>query len=169
MEEAFLGLFRFFRSLGGSARAAVLALAFAAPAVRREGGRIVVEGALEGAITPEVQRVLETGTPVEIRYTGRLQKVEVTDSAVLRHDSLSGAWLVERNGTRSTVATLEEASAHASRYRVSFPDPGPGPLELEIEASLHHPGGLDVPAADAALWNHRTPYLRIHHLERMLE
>lgn len=172
MEEAFYGLFRFFRSLAAPAGVA-LALAFTTPAVHRENGNLVVEGVLEGAITESVHSVLDTGTPVEIRYQGRLQAADrvlnSVDSATLRHDSLTGAFLVERGATHLSFPTLEEAAREATRYRLAFADPGKGPLDLEVEASLHHPRGLDLPGAAAALWDHRTPYLRIRNLERMVE
>jgi hypothetical protein len=161
LQKALFGLIGWAR--GGAAAAAIV---FGPPSAALHEGSFVVHGTLRGALTTKVARVAETGTPVVVRFRGRLsgagRSSRSRDVRILRHDAIARAWIVRTSGGERRFEARDPAARLWASYVLSFQGIDPrAPLTLEVEAEVTYEGGLGDRGAGGALWDHGRPFLRV--------
>jgi hypothetical protein len=126
----------------------------------------LVSGTLEGALNDKASRVVATGTPVTIRYEGRITArpgaSAWTASAlrVLRYDAMTNVYVVDRNAETATFSKIEDAAVAFGSYSLTFRGVDPDQsLDFQLEAFISYPS--ERGDTSQALWGYVTPYVRV--------
>ncbi len=173
LDKAVLGLTRALRRIAGGS-AAVASLQFTAPELAKHDDAIAMRGVLHGAASEQVVRVVATGTPVILRFDGKLvgrgdgaRSWSASTTGVLRFDALKNVYLVDRDGAVREYRDVGDAFAAWSSYAVVFRGADAArAFDCEAEAFVSYPS--ERGDTRQALWGHVTPYLRVRECERLL-
>ncbi len=155
-----------FRLLLGSGAAKSLAstLLFLTPLIVNTPEGVFIQGEIKGAITPKVQRVVATGTPIELVVTASItyQKeqsekiVFIRHSRILKSDPLTHTVTVDDSLSFSSLA---EAIAVYQAYAILIPESikQEDIREVYFESKIQYPSSLSINIPSKSLWDYYTP------------
>ncbi len=142
---------------------------FAAPAIARVAETIVVKGRLDGARTPALNRILQTGAAaITVTFEGKMTPDAIVERSVsyrtesehvLRYDLLTRTYTVLVDGVAHTFHDEREATTAFESYTLAFDAPPVAGATLRIDAHVEYESALQIDVPADALWGYRAPWL----------
>jgi hypothetical protein len=137
---------------------------FAAPTIAHVEERIVVQGRLDGARTPALDRILHTGAAaITVTFEGRITNDAIVERAVsehvLRYDLLTRTYTVVVDGTTRTFDDEREATTAFESYALAFDAAPAAGAMLRIDAHVEYESALEIDVPADALWGYRAPWV----------
>ena len=137
---------------------------FATPTIARVAEAIVVQGRLDGARTPALDRILHTGAAaITVRFEARMTKDAVVERSVsehvLRYDLLTRTYAVVVDGAAHTFGDEHEATTAFESYRLAFDKAPVAGATLRIDAHVEYESALQIDVPADALWGYRAPWV----------
>jgi hypothetical protein len=137
---------------------------FATPTIARVGEAIVVQGRLDGARTPALDRIVHTGAAeITVTFDGKITKdavvVQSVSVHVLRYDLLTRTYTVLVDGAARSFDDEREATSAFESYTLAFQAPGVAGVTLRIDAHVEYESAMAIDVPDDALWGYRAPWV----------
>lgn len=142
---------------------------FATPTIARVAETIVVQGRLDGARTPALDRILHTGAAaITVTFEGGITKdalvARSVSEHVLRYDLLTRTYTVVVDGAAQTFHDEREATTAFESYTLAFDAAPAAGATLRIDAHVEYESALAIDVPADALWGYRAPWVIVRDL-----
>jgi len=166
---------QFFKALfGGGVAALVL---FSAPKITLHNDQITVAGKLNNSTPEKVERIINTGTEVEITFYISLTIYKKSQTLLfkkrvknsIRFDPLKKVYHVNSDGKKAVLTSKERAVDQFESYKAVFNQSEKksidnGKVDFYVEASIDYKSSINMNLPAAALWNYHTPNRKIENV-----
>ena len=142
---------------------------FTTPTIGRVAETIVVQGRLDGARTPALDRILQTGAAaITVTFDGRITTDAIVAQSVsyrteskhvLRYDLLTRNYTVVVDGSARTFQDEREATSAFESYTLAFDTTPIAGATLRIDAHVEYDSALAIDVPADALWGYRAPWV----------